>query len=424
MWLNAVGPNAGRGAMVRHFYSSAARSKSRSRAGFTLVELLVVIAIIGVLIALLLPAVQSAREAARRAQCINTLKQLGIAAANYCSAKGTFPPGRGLPDWVVAGRVLGSYSNYDSVGPNDKTGIVSAFVWMLPFMEEKGIYDLIDMTKMRTVMSSGGSVGGPPPNPYVNPNYPALAQAAGIFICPSDPNTGVIISENNYRYNFGGSTPYAGSVSTGSQTTMTTISMGNGAFTIGKGLGSKEFSDGLSKTAFFSERTKGTLRVPSKELPTRDDMVAAPGRPAMVMDLDKDRDKLYSVCGSGTGGYVPSPSGTNNFTGPGRWDKDNVSQYSATTTYYAGWGVSFYMATMYNHVAEPNWNGEDCGWFSAFPDTPGEHAIVSARSYHSGVVNVCFGDGHVSSVSETIDLPTWRALGSRNGGEEASDSGL
>lgn len=407
--------------MVRHFYCRAARTKGRRRGGFTLVELLVVIAIIGVLIALLLPAVQSAREAARRAQCINTLKQLGIAAANYNTAKKVFPPGRLLPDWVVAGRVSSSYSNYDTVGPNDKTGIVSAFVWMLPFMEEKGIYDLIDTTKMRTVMSSGGSVGGPPPNPYVNPNYPALAQAAGIFICPSDPNTGAIIAENNYRYNFGGSTPYAGSVSTGSQTTITPVSMGNGAFTIGKGLGSKEFSDGLSKTAFFSERNKGTLRVPSKDLPTRDDMIAAPGRPTMVMDPDKDVKKLYDTCGSGN--YTPKPDQFN-FTGPGRWDKDNISQFSPTTTYYAGWGVSFYMATMYNHVAEPNWSGADCGWFSAFPDTPGEHAIVAARSYHTGVVNVCFGDGHVTSISETIDLPTWRALGSRNGGEEASDPGL
>jgi prepilin-type processing-associated H-X9-DG protein len=70
-------------------------------------------------------------------------------------------------------------------------------------------------------------------------------------------------------------------------------------------------------------------------------------------------------------------------------------------------------------VAPPNWTGEDC-WTSTssnIPDTPGEHAIISARSKHSGVVNVCFGDGHVISVGDTIDLAVWRALGTRNGGE-------
>ena len=66
----------------------------RSRSGFTLIELLVVIAIIAVLIALLLPAVQAAREAARRAQCVNNLKQLGLALHNYVSANNTLPPGR------------------------------------------------------------------------------------------------------------------------------------------------------------------------------------------------------------------------------------------------------------------------------------------------------------------------------------------
>jgi prepilin-type processing-associated H-X9-DG protein len=68
-------------------------------------------------------------------------------------------------------------------------------------------------------------------------------------------------------------------------------------------------------------------------------------------------------------------------------------------------------------VAPPNWKAIDCGASSSIPDTPSEHAIVAARSRHPGVVNVCYGDGHVGSANDDIDLLVWRALGSRNGGE-------
>jgi prepilin-type N-terminal cleavage/methylation domain-containing protein/prepilin-type processing-associated H-X9-DG protein len=382
------------------------------RWGFTLVELLVVIAIIGILIALLLPAVQAAREAARRSQCINSLKQIGLALTNYESAKKAFPQGRGLPDLVQSGNVATSYSSYPALGPNDRAGYVSVHILLLPFMEEQAIYSMININRIQTLMESGSPLSvGTAPN-YVNPNYAAFSQAAGIFICPSDPNTGAIVSENNYRYNFGGSTPYAGTVSTSAQTTVTTVSMGNGAFTIGKGLRTKDFTDGLSKTAFFSERSKGSLKVVTVEPPTRDDMIEATGRPTMVMDPKTDDNTLYTICQA----YVPAPNQFN-FTSPGRWDKGDTSKSGNGSSFTDGWPVGMYMATMYNHVAEPNWNGEDCGWFSAFPDTPGEHALVAARSYHTGIVNVCFGDGHVTSISDVIDLTTWRALGTRNGGE-------
>ena len=85
------------------------------RPAFTLVELLVVIAIIAMLVTLLLPAVQAAREAARRAQCINKIRQLSIAASNYESAEGVFPPGRLSPDWERRGEPQTSYTNYNAV---------------------------------------------------------------------------------------------------------------------------------------------------------------------------------------------------------------------------------------------------------------------------------------------------------------------
>src|SRR6187397_1212436 len=106
------------------------------RRGFTLVELLVVIAIIGVLIALLLPAVQAAREAARRAHCINNLKQLGLALQNYESALGVFPPAY-VGDPKAVGSAFGvSY-------PDQNVNTLPGFAWgtlILPFMEQAPLY--------------------------------------------------------------------------------------------------------------------------------------------------------------------------------------------------------------------------------------------------------------------------------------------
>src|SRR5262249_51939819 len=101
------------------------RRSSRERIGFTLVELLVVIAIIGILIALLLPAVQAARESARRSSCTNNLKQVGVALQNHLSAKKTFPPLSILPK-------------------GQTTQPWSAQARLLPYLEEKSLHDLID----------------------------------------------------------------------------------------------------------------------------------------------------------------------------------------------------------------------------------------------------------------------------------------
>ena len=103
----------------------------------------------------------------------------------------------------------------------------------------------------------------------------------------------------------------------------------------------------------------------------------------------------------------------NNFTGTGAW----LTLPGEEGDWSNGWPFAGYDATEYNHVAPPNWSGQDCGNYSAIPDTPGEHAILSARSEHPGVVNVGFGDGHVTTVSDDVDLAVWRALGTRNGEE-------
>lgn len=375
---------------------------NRKNRGFTLVELLVVIAIIGVLIALLLPAVQAAREAARRTQCTNNMKQMGLGAVNYESAHGNFPPGRLFPDWIKPGSAKpeSGYTNYESgIAPTDKTGFYSVHIWLLPYMEAGNVYDLIDFDQAQVKKMVHPK----------NPHYDAYATAQGIFLCPSDGNLGQIVSENNYRVNFGGDTPGAGS-RTSDMTSVEPRSFdkwhpgGDGAFTYGaKGLKAKAFTDGLSKTVFFSERIKGDGT--EDGFPSRTSMIRCPtafGTNAVI-------DFAFQAAAD----YVPKDEAPFNFNGAGRWIGD----------WSNGWPFAGYDSTQYNHVAPPNWSGQDCG-VNFIPDTPAEHAIVAARSDHPGVVVVCFGDGHTTTVNDDVDLDIWRAAGTRAGpliGTEPTD---
>ena len=376
-------------------------NRSHVRQGFTLVELLVVIAIIGILVGLLLPAVQAAREAARRMQCSNNLKQLGLATLNYESAVRKFPPGRLSPDFSINGVVQQSYTTYpNTLAAGSSTGFRSVHTFILPYMEQNNIYNLIDFSKPTAVrMTTGGGVTP------VNANYQAYANAAGLFICPSCPNTGVLITENNYRYNFGGSTPFGGSRGSDRNDLEGTSpagfsSKGNGAFSMGNGLSVGAITDGLSNTTFFSERTKGSGRS-ATGLPAIEDVTNMLSRPQGLIDADV----MMAECGA----MAPQVNGGFNFNSAGRWLQG--------TDFSNGWPFGFYSSTMYNHVAPPNWKSIDCGTRSAIPDAPGEHAIMSARSLHTGGVNASMGDGSVRFVSSSVDLVVWRSMGTRDGGE-------
>lgn len=133
--------------------------------GFTLVELLVVIAIIGILIALLLPAVQAAREAARRAQCSSNMKQVALALLNYESNHRVLPPGR-----------MGCDNNSRCPAVAQRVG-TSAFVCILPFMEEQAVYDMFNFEDGPWGYSSTW---------YVGSAGEAIGQRIASYICPSD----------------------------------------------------------------------------------------------------------------------------------------------------------------------------------------------------------------------------------------------
>jgi prepilin-type N-terminal cleavage/methylation domain-containing protein/prepilin-type processing-associated H-X9-DG protein len=145
------------------------RPSPAARRGFTLIELLVVIAIIGVLIALLLPAVQAAREAARRAQCTNNLKQIGLALSNYENQNGSYPPGSVK---------YGSGTLQDCTVQRNHT----MFALMLPFMEQKTIYDAINFNL--PAMSASGPYGMAGNGAAANST--AYNATMTSYICPSD----------------------------------------------------------------------------------------------------------------------------------------------------------------------------------------------------------------------------------------------
>jgi prepilin-type N-terminal cleavage/methylation domain-containing protein/prepilin-type processing-associated H-X9-DG protein len=193
----------------------------KRRNGFTLIELLVVIAIIGVLIALLLPAVQMAREAARRTQCSNNLKQLGLALANYESAHRVFPPGR---------------INFPMV--------FSAQAQLLPYIENEAVGGMLNFS-----VAPSFTIGGP-----TTENSTAGAAVVRSFLCPSDFGQ---ITNNPF-----GPTNYVACAGSGVGDAAS-IKTGDGIMYSGSAIRIRDVADGLSKTAAMSETMLGVGGLPS-----------------------------------------------------------------------------------------------------------------------------------------------------------------
>ena len=204
-------------------------ARPKTRLAFTLVELLVVIAIIAMLVTLLLPAVQAAREAARRTQCSNKVKQLALACLNYESASQHFP----------AGSVNEDMSDITECGGGDGPGGAPWTVLVLPFVEDIGLFDRFDL---KSKFTSTTNVPG------ARQNHQVFLEPNEAFKCPSDPVSGL---ETNYITYFGvqggGSEPACTSQAS------TRMFFNNGGMYVNAAVPMKKITDGTSKTWLIGE---------------------------------------------------------------------------------------------------------------------------------------------------------------------------
>ena len=218
--------------------------------GFTLVELLVVIAIIGILVALLLPAVQAARESARRVQCTNHLKQIGIACALHHDAKGFFPPGINVPVIPSSGGGGGANGGLietscrelpDNICPQepfaDRWG--SWFTWMMPYIEYETLFDQVDTNEREYYYSEGPDSLG--------------ATFIPIFACPSD-----FLEETVLEYSSGGADYFFGLNSyfanAGLKSWPVQDATFDGVIFYNSSVSARKITDGLANTLLVGER--------------------------------------------------------------------------------------------------------------------------------------------------------------------------
>jgi prepilin-type N-terminal cleavage/methylation domain-containing protein/prepilin-type processing-associated H-X9-DG protein len=218
----------------------------RERAGFTLVELLVVIAIIGVMVGLLLPAVQAAREAARRMSCGNNLKQLGLGLHNYHAAYNTFPAGmNGTGVWMTPD-AAGTVTNQRRLNQN--------LVGILPFVEQQALWEQISQPFGFAV--NGTTPVTPPFPPMGNnvgtdsPSYRPYATMISTYRCPSDPTTLLGAGQTNYGNSYGDGIRSAGRPADG---TWGDTGGQRGVFRVRKAIAFRDILDGTANTVAMGE---------------------------------------------------------------------------------------------------------------------------------------------------------------------------
>jgi prepilin-type N-terminal cleavage/methylation domain-containing protein len=375
------------------------RSTVRKRAGFTLVELLVVIAIIGILVALLLPAVQAAREAARRMQCSNRLKQLGLANHNYHDVNKCFPP-------YMAGTQDSPNNNLDS---NYR---MSGRVSLLPYYEGQQIFDRAKANNFGPVPWSGFR------NVW-RVRIPTL-------ICPSDEELRNFCGNASYHFCTGTSvwwtsSPWGGHRRGGrwapdgvyTQLGVNHQRGGGDNRNAAKMRRMRDIRDGTSNTIAMSEKRIGVL------LPglnrwrdvANNAFVSTMTRPADNTDVNPYTvTEMYNYCFE-----------TANLTNGKRYNDTGVTllEYAdPESPRHTGWrngkrwadGRPFY--NTFGTITPPN--GPSCLTGSVHDSREG---VIAASSRHPNMVLAVMADGSVKPFKDDIDIRTWQGLGTRAGEE-------
>ncbi|MGC8642606.1 MAG: DUF1559 domain-containing protein [Isosphaeraceae bacterium] len=329
----------------------------RSTAAFTVIELLVVLGIISVAAALLLPAIQSSREAARRMMCQNNLHQIGLALHGYNSEHNCFPP-------TVTNARLRDGSMYG--------GFYSIHSRLLCYLEGRPLYDAINFatgtwpSDTYFVPASAGQLA------LNTANGTVLNTGVSVFLCPSDGGpfggTGC-----NYRGNAGDGPSFL--------TQAETPDSGNGLFPEIGFVTMARVPDGLSHTAAFSERVRGSGS--ASPSPERDVL--------RRWGVANTADEILTECR-----IAARPGNNEAFAYSGRW-----------------WFWTGRERTLYVHAQTPNGTVPDCTYGGMIPMID----MVTARSRHPGGVNVLFGDGSIRFILGTVSREVWRGFGTRNGGE-------